>query len=58
MRRYRAGILAIAALFGLAVLAGLVVARRFGPDHVLIEVERPSGGPAGLARLVSAGPGR
>ncbi len=40
MKRYRAGIFVIAALFCAAVVAGLVVARRFGPDQVLAEVER------------------
>jgi hypothetical protein len=38
--RHRAGIFVIATLFGLAVVAGMVIARRFGPDQVLSEVER------------------
>lgn len=40
MRRHRAGIFVIAVLFSAAVVAGLVVARRFGPDQVMAEVER------------------
>ncbi|MFP8878229.1 MAG: AsmA-like C-terminal domain-containing protein [Myxococcota bacterium] len=40
MRQYRAEISVMTALFGIAVVAGLVVARRFGPNQVHSAVER------------------
>ncbi len=47
VRRYRAGIFAIAALFAIAVIAGSFLARSFGPDQVLSELERRLSGALG-----------